>query len=387
MEGVERRVVHTSSSAQGGVGVGGEDEAVVVGSWLGVPSASSLVLFGIGWACGWFLLWRTRPLPVRPPQRDRVAVAVVVPARDEEATLPALLATLRGQLGDADELVVVDDASGDATAAVARAGGARVLGAPALPAGWTGKCWACWVGVEATEAPVLVFLDADVTLAPGTIDRLVALVGSDPDALVSVQPWHRTERPYEQLSALFNIAALMGSAAFTPLGPGAASAVAFGPVLATARTAYEAAGGHAAVRGAVAEDIALARRYPRRSLFAGRATGASFRMYPHGLRALVQGWTKNVATGAGSIRPWVFIAVVGWIWSVAGGAPTSVWLWAATAGQLGVLGRRAGRFGPVVALASPLLVWAFLAVFARSVALTVLRRDVTWRGRRVRSRP
>ena len=89
---------------------------------------------------------------------------------------------------------------------------ARLHGRPArAPDGWTGKAWACARGADALEAracDVLVFLDADVRLdGHDVLDRLAAEVATAPQALVSVQPWHRTVRPVEQLSVFFNITA------------------------------------------------------------------------------------------------------------------------------------------------------------------------------------
>ena len=98
--------------------------------------------------------WRTVP----------ASVSVVVPARDEEQTLPALLRSVAEQLPEVHEVVVVDDASRDATAAVARAGGARVVPAGTPPPGWTGKAWACHTGAAATTGDLLLFLDADTVL-------------------------------------------------------------------------------------------------------------------------------------------------------------------------------------------------------------------------------
>ena len=86
--------------------------------------------FLVGWSCGWLLCWRRLPLP--PSGALRPPAAVVVPARDEALVLPALLASVAGQLREGDELVVVDDASADETAAVARLGGAQVVAAPVL---------------------------------------------------------------------------------------------------------------------------------------------------------------------------------------------------------------------------------------------------------------
>src|SRR4051794_29617894 len=350
-----------------------------------------LVTFAVGWGAGWFLLWRVPPLPAAGAARAATAGwrrrSVVVPARNEAAALPGLLASVVAQLRPGDDVLVVDDDSVDDTATVAAGLGAAVLAAPALPAGWTGKAWACWTGAQATRGELLVFLDADVVLVPGTLDRLDTAEGRAAGALVSVQPWHAVVRARERLSVLFNITALMGSAACTPLGRRARPRVAFGPVLATSRSAYDGAGGHAGagVRGAVAEDIALAARYDRVAVFGGRGT-ASFRMYPTGVGAIVEGWTKNIAAGFGAIAWWFALAVVAWIWSLAGGPFASPWFYAATAVQVWVLGRRVGRFGPVVAALYPAALVFFLAVFVRSLVLRWLRRPVSWRGRRIAAR-
>ena len=321
-------------------------------------------------------------------------MTVVVPARDEEASLRSLLATVVPQLRPGDHCLVVDDESSDRTAAVAAEGGAEVVAAPPRPDGWTGKAWACATGADLAAGSreagdVLVFIDADVRLEhPDVLDRLSAEVGAAPDGLVSIQPWHRTGRPVEQLSLFFNVTALMGSVAFTVLGTRVRPTLAFGPVLACRRAAYEAGGGHAhpSVRGAMAEDIALARRFPSVRIFTGRPD-VSFRMYPGGLRPLVQGWTKNIASGAASVRWWFALLIVGWLWSLNGGWITSVWFYGASAVQVLVLGRRAGRFGPISALAYPVLVVCFLLVFLRSVVLTLFRRPVPWKGRPVATRP
>jgi 4,4'-diaponeurosporenoate glycosyltransferase len=362
---------------------------------MGSPSLASAVLFLVGWSCGWVLLWRPRPLPPRAPDlTTRPPLTVVVPARDEGSSLPLLLAGLVPQLRPGDRCVVVDDESSDRTAAVATAGGAEVVAAPPRPEGWTGKAWACASGAALARTSsggedVLVFLDADVRLErPDVLDRLAAEVRAAPDSLISVQPWHRTGRPVEQLSLFFNVTALMGSVAFTVLGTRVRPTVAFGPVLACRQAAYDAGGGHAhaSVRGAVAEDIALARRFPSVALFTGRPD-VSFRMYPTGLRALIEGWTKNIAAGAASVRWWFAVVIVGWLWSLNGGWITSVWFYAASTVQVLVLGRRSGRFGPLSAVAYPLLVVCFLVIFLRSVALTLLRRPVPWKGRPVATRP
>ena len=169
-------------------------------------------LYAAGWSIGWLLLWSTRRLPRSAGARP--AVAVVVPARDEAEALPHLLAPLLPQLRPGDELVVVDDHSSDGTAAVAAAHGVTVVAAPALPPGWVGKPHACWIGADATTAPLLVFLDADVRPGPDLLDGLAAAIAHDETTVVSVQPWHDAPGP----AALASVVTLMGSGGFTVLG-------------------------------------------------------------------------------------------------------------------------------------------------------------------------
>ena len=359
----------------------------------------------------WWLLGDLRPLPRAAAATSSVAgdarsVSVVVPARDEQDTLPLLLEAVRRLAVGVREVVVVDDGSRDATAAVARATGAVVVPAGAPPPGWTGKAWACHVGARAAGGDRLLFLDADTVLARDALTALLEL-HAEHGGLVSVQPYHAVERPYEQLSAYFNVVALMASSAFTRAAGG--RALAFGPCLLTSRADYERAGGHAAVRGEILDDAQLAAAYRRAGLPVRCATGgASVRMrsYPGGLRQLVAGWTKNVASGASTAAPGAMLGTVLWVCAhhaIAVGAvlaavaglsghgtalshgSAALWAvaWVLAAAQLRVILRRTGSFRWWTWAVFPVPLVAFDVIFVMSAVQTAVRRSVRWRGRDV----
>ncbi len=346
-------------------------------------------VFAVGWTIGWLLLWRVRPVP---RAARSAAVAVVVPARNEANAIGDLLSALRRQLRDGDELVVVDDHSTDETAHVARRLGAQVITAPDLPAGWLGKPHACWTGALATSAPTLLFVDADVTPAADLLDRMGAAVESHSESIVSVQPWHRTVGAVEQASMLCNVTALMGSGAFTIAADRVSSTVAFGPVLAADRGLYERVGGHRAVRSMHTEDIGLARAAGSSVVFTGRPD-TTFRMYPNGARELLDGWTRSIATGARLTRWPLTLAIVCWTAAVAGGWLAGGWptnepavsatIYALSAAQIWILGRRAGSMHPVTAALFPIAVLAFAFIFLRSLVTILFGLTVPWKGRDV----
>jgi len=370
---------------------------------------AALLLAAAAWAQRLVADLRTLPA-TGAPAGGTPSVSLVVPARDEEQTLPALLRSVADQLPAVREVLVVDDASRDDTAGVARAGGARVLPAGSPPPGWTGKAWACHTGAAATTGDLLLFLDADTVLRPGALAGLLAAHATH-GALVSVQPHHDVVRPYEQLSAYFNVVALMASAAFTrpDRALGDRVPMAFGPCLLTSRDDYLRAGGHESVRADILDDAALAAAYHRAGLPVRCAVGGDavrMRSYPGGLGQLVAGWTKNIASGAADAAPsataatvaWIsahhavtvgallslLVGVTGWGASLVVGSPL-LWTvaYVAAALQLRWVLRRAGSFRWWAWALFPVPLLAFDLVFARSLALTVVRRSVSWRGRDV----
>jgi hypothetical protein len=347
------------------------------------------------WLVGWWIGLRSVRLP--EAAGAAMAFAVVIPARNEAHVIGDLVAALQRQSVPPAELIVVDDHSTDDTAVLAAAAGAHVIAGAALPDGWNGKTWACQQGADASTAPVLVFLDADVSPGATLLAKLADVVREG--ALVSVQPRHIAPRFSEGTAAACNVFALQG-AGVTGIIATPPARMAFGPCLATTRATYDAIGGHAAVRAAIPEDLALAQRaraagIPVRAYVGG--DDISFRMYPDGFGAMVRGFARNLAGGMAATRPLRLLAVVWWIIGLVGawitlaqsvGSSTPAVLIAvgvvlAFTVQWAILIRTAGAFGAVNRIVYLVPLAVFFWAVARSLLARAMRTPVQWRGRDV----
>ena len=387
--------------------------------------AALLLVLLLLWSLGFVFVWRV-PLPRREDGDDQAVtgpgVSVIVPARNEERSLPLLLACLSSQSLTPGEIIVVDDHSEDRTALLAREAGAIVIPAPPLPDDWLGKPWACWHGAQAATGDTLVFVDADTTLEPGGLERILASHRRT-GGLMSVWPYHRMVRLYERLSALFNVVILASMRCFTIWGRRLPPLGAFGPCVVCSRVDYFASGGHEQTRSAILEDVALGQAFQRAGYqvhnYGGRGS-ISFRMYPAGVGALFSGFAKNLGSGARSASPPVLLPAIGWItgavvvtaslaYGLAAGlaalcplpgaapAPAACLLpwagllpWACLyvlyALQIHWMLRRLGNYGLLTALVFPLPLVFFVAVFLVSLLRTFVFRRVRWKGRSIPAR-
>jgi len=355
------------------------------------------------WMIPFVFLWRI-PHPRADhnpaPGTSSPAVSIIIPARNEERTLPRLLDSLANQQADIAEIIVVDDHSEDGTARIASRYGARVITSPELPTGWLGKPWACWHGARSAAGDVFVFLDADTFVEPGGLQKILSSFRRR-GGLLSIWPYHRMKHLYERLSALFNIIIMASMGSFTIRGEKTRSLGAFGPCVVCSRRDYFSVGGHEQVRGAILEDVALGQAFQRAGFgvhnYGGRGA-IHFRMYPAGVGSLITGFTKGMASGAKAVTAEILVPIICW---VAGGfavsflllyvllssglQPALPWMMLHVLYILQIywILVRMGNYGPVTALLYPIPFVFFAAVFVISLLQTHLLHEVSWKGRKI----
>ncbi len=329
------------------------------------------------------------------PGANRPSVSVLIPARNEEANIAAACAAVLASHGVELELIVLDDASTDATPQILAAIAdprLRVAAAPKLPPGWSGKQHACHVLGGLATHELMVFVDADVRLAPDALVRMAGFMAAHPSAgLASGFPRQIVKTWSEVLLLPLIHFLLLG---FLPMAlmrtrvdPGFGAGC--GQLFIARRDAYHAAGGHEAIRASLHDGITL----PRAMRRAGRftllfdATGfATCRMYVNAAQVW-EGLCKNATEGMAKPMALPFWTVV-----LAGGqvAPAVLMLaapsWAAGLALAAGIGTRlvlAARFRqPVIsALLHPLGVAALLVVQWFSLLRALGGGRATWRGR------
>lgn len=321
-----------------------------------------------------------------PANAARPRVSLLIPARNEALVLPE---TLPGTLAQgADEVIVLNDQSSDGTAELlAATPGLRVIDGAPLPAGWSGKNWACHQLAAAASGEVLVFTDADVRWSPGALDAVLIEMQATRAGLLTVWPrqlcltfGERLIVPLVDLLLLANLPHPL-----VRLLPFASLSGANGQLMAWTREAYERVGGHAARPLEVLEDVRMAQRAKAlRVPLTLRLGGESVqtRMY-RGFGEVVAGFGKNIRAAAGGSA---LLMLLLWLLNLT--AYTAPWFLAPFDGRwwgvalAGVAlralsNRKAGRSGLEAAL-QPLGPLALTAVVVRALRQG---RGYAWKGR------
>jgi hopene-associated glycosyltransferase HpnB len=367
--------------------------------------------------------WRAREwLPGTSQEPDAWPdVVAVVPARNEAAMLPATLPALLGQdYPGALTVILVDDGSSDGTGEVA-AGLSRQAGraprvvagtaSPRRPAGrWAGKVWAMQQGLSAADgiAPdgYVLFTDADIAWAPGTLRALVTAAEGDDRDLVSQMALLRTATGWERVVVPAFVYFFAQLYPFRRVNvPGSRTAAAAGGCMLIRRAALDRSGGLAPIGGALIDDVAMGRmiKAQRGRCWLGLSRQVvSVRPYPR-LASLWQMVARSAYTQlnyspallAATICGLLFIyvlppagAITGIIALLAGGTtwPAALAAGAGLAGwalmSLSYLPMlRVYRLSPLRAPSLPLIALLYAAMTADSARRHYARRGAEWRGR------
>ena len=324
--------------------------------------------------------------------------SVIIPARNEEKNLPHILESLQNQTVAPYEIIVVDDFSSDRTSEIAGQYGGRVIHNTELPENWTGKTWAVWNGFRASTGNVLVFLDADVRLAPHALESLLQ-AREQCGGAVSVVPFHETERFYEKLSL---VPYILGIFAFTsPFERKSSRKGLYGSCIAASREDYEKINGHNSIRSELLDDLNLGRKFSEAGIPVENFIGGdlvSFRMYPNGVQSEMQGFGKGADLSTETLRPATIFRIAVWLVGLfATGLFTPFLLvlrhpWAIPflagylvyALQIVYFLRYTGSYGKFMPLLHVVSSLFFLLILLYSAYQVAFIGSVSWKGRQVR---
>jgi len=355
--------------------------------------------------------WIDVPLLDVKPGSALPSLSIVVPARDEERSIERCVRSLLAQEWVDFEVIVVDDRSTDATLRIlerlAREDARlHVVSGADLPEGWVGKPWALTQGERLARGDWLLFTDADSVHDPrGAASSLRFATAAGVDAL-SIATRQELETFWERAA----LPAILGMVLYVrgPLGaindPAQPDkALANGQYILVSRRAYDALGGHAALRDEIVEDVAFAQRIKADGRFgfvlAGGDAIASVRMY-HSLAEIWGGFTKNVFVGAeGNVAALaggaLFLASISFLPPVLAlralpgrrytqAAEASACTFAVVAASAWGMGR--AGFSRRLAALQPLGLGLFAAIIVNSTVRVLAGRGVEWRGRRYSGR-
>jgi cellulose synthase/poly-beta-1,6-N-acetylglucosamine synthase-like glycosyltransferase len=393
--------------------------ATILANWPEYLIYALYFLVGPGmwglYAIGMYQAQKRMELVKRP--RDPVphpapSVTILVPAKDEQERIGDCLRSALAQNYPNFKVIAINDRSNDQTGQVmdeiARQDSRLCvvhIAKDALPAGWTGKCHALHQGAQHADGQWLLFFDSDVILQPDALAATLGVAIKKNYGLISLLPRMESRTLWE--GALVPLAGAAVAALFVAAlnnnNQLPNTAFANGQFMLVRRDAYDAIGGHAAVRDQYCEDMVMARILKRTGLRPRVSWGldlCSVRMYDS-FSKIMRGWSRIFfASGSGS--PWrsvlgiVYIlvccysAAAAFAWGVYrhihpvdslagyGWMATALVHWALMTCQIGIMykwtlnPRRYALLFPVTSV-------FLLVIFARAVWMCLTKR-VEWRG-------
>ncbi|WP_078553118.1 glycosyltransferase [Bacillus alkalicellulosilyticus] len=234
-------------------------------------------------------------------------VSILIPVRNEERNIKPLLQSLEKLTYKNYEVIFLDDQSTDQTVPLLQQGlekvaGTVIHGRP-LPRGWVGKVHACQQLSETASGDYYLFLDADVRIAPHTIEASLCLLTKRKAGLLTGFPNFPTTSflsqllvPMQHFIVLFHLPLFMANLTKLP-----AFTAAHGSFMFFRKEAYMASGGHKQVFNSLVEDVHLSREVKKAGyhvVLANITNDVTCHMYETNAEVW-NGFLKNVFSGIG----------------------------------------------------------------------------------------
>ena len=346
-------------------------------------------------------------IPAEEAPENLPFLSVAIPARNEERQIERCIRSLLAQTYPRFEIVAVDDRSDDSTLAILERLAAteprlRVVRGEPLPAGWVGKPWALAQAARRARGDWLLCTDADTAHAPRACAVSVDFArrrGLDILSLLGTQELRTSPERAILPSILWSIALAVGPLEHVNDPHKAGAALFNGQYILFRRSAYDALGGHGAVRGEVAEDYEFARLVKAdgrfRAMLANAEALFTTRMY-RSFGEIWRGFAKNLYLGVREDPP-ALVAGVAFFAFIAP-LPELLFLRALRDGRVGAAASMAVTIAVTAAAAElgmrkvslprgsglylPLGITVMLGILLDSTLRHTTGRGVRWRGRR-----
>ncbi|MFD1030058.1 glycosyltransferase [Metaplanococcus flavidus] len=339
-------------------------------------------------------------LPSEPSVDGQPLLSVMVPMRNEERNVKALIASLKKNTYPNCEFIILNDQSTDNTQQFLEtetAGDSRftLLHGVELPHGWIGKVHACHQLQKAATGDYLMFVDADINFSPQAFKQSLSLLQKKNAQLLSGFPAFEVAPflskllvPMQHFVVFFHLPLAFANYSSFP-----AATAAHGAWMLFERKAYDAIGGHQTVYNSLVEDVHISREIKKaghRMLLANITKSVNSKMYETNSEVW-EGFLKNSYTGIGRsplmaialavfyvvfyISP-LFIAVIGLF--------TLEWLYfipyiLISLQQLYIM-LRTGQ-NPALAFLIPLQAGAMIAVLLHAMKKSWSKQSYSWKGR------
>lgn len=335
--------------------------------------------------------------PVTPSGNPRISI--IVPARNEEATIERALQTLLSLDYDDYEIIAVNDRSTDRTGEImeriAQTGQSklRVIHHNELPPAWLGKTHAMWTAANLATGDWLLFTDADVLFKPDSLRRALAYAEAEPADHVVLFPRMIMKRPGEYMMiAFFQTMFMFGHRPWKVADPSTDDHMGVGAFNLVRRRVYEAVGTYRALRMEVLDDMKLGKvvkkaGFAQRNVFGGDLVSIR---WGRGAFGIVNNLTKNFFAVL-SFQLWrTLLSVIGLAFlnfgpflgiSLAHGwarLPYAISLGSLFLIYIGISWR--SSVPPYYFLLHPISTALFIYTLMRSTFLTLWNDGIVWRG-------